>query len=201
MFVYLCPQLHLMSRRTLGRQRGELMKQAKLQLDILLQKQAWVGTTADSCQAKKPLGEVIHAIHQEFGIASKVVATTTDNGANHVAAFDAFGKQEGVVAQELCDVQGQLAAEDIDTNLRITLPPCRRCCVHSMNLMATADLSEVMGCSRGNTPWRKAFANAQYLWNLQNRSPIAANQIKAAIKRKLLTPAVVSSVRAPTSTV
>lgn len=87
-------------------------------------------------KTKKPLGEVIHAIHQEFDIVSKVVATTTDNGANHVVAFDVFGEQEGKVAQEddekvfiaqLCDVQGQLAGEDIDANLRITLPPFSRC--------------------------------------------------------------------------
>ena len=57
--------------------------------------------------------------------------------------------------------------------------------------MATTDIREVMGWSKGNTPWRKATAKAQYLWNLQNQSPIVANQIKEAVKRKLTTPVVV----------
>uniref|UniRef100_A0A3Q2Z3R4 Uncharacterized LOC109529306 n=1 Tax=Hippocampus comes TaxID=109280 RepID=A0A3Q2Z3R4_HIPCM len=145
-------------------------------------------------QTHELLGEVIHDIHQEFGIANKVVATTTDNGANYVAAFDAFGEQkerlvvqeedEEVLTAQLCDVQGQLDAEDNDSNPHLTLPPHRRCCVHTMNLLATTDINEVVGWSRGHTPWRKATAKVQYLWKLQKQSLIAANQLKTAIKRK-----------------
>ncbi|XP_051927040.1 uncharacterized protein LOC127604142 isoform X1 [Hippocampus zosterae] len=152
-------------------------------------------------QTHQLLGEVIHDIHQEFGIVNKVVATTTDNGANYVAAFNAFGEQkerlvvqeedEEVLTAQLCDVQGQLDAEDIDGNPHLTLPPHRRCCVHTMNLLATTDVNEVVGWSRGHTPWRKAIAKVQYLWNLQKQRLIAANQIKTAIKRKLTTPVLI----------
>jgi hypothetical protein len=34
----------------------------------------------------------------------------------------------------------------------------------------------------------RAIAKTQALWNLQNRAPVAANQIKEAAKRKLKTP-------------
>uniref|UniRef100_A0A3Q2Y9A2 Uncharacterized LOC109529306 n=1 Tax=Hippocampus comes TaxID=109280 RepID=A0A3Q2Y9A2_HIPCM len=143
-------------------------------------------------QTHELLGEVIHDIHQEFGIANKVVATTTDNGANYVAAFDAFGEQkerlvvqeedEEVLTAQLCDVQGQLDAEDNDSNPHLTLPPHRRCCVHTMNLLATTDINEVVGWSRGHTPWRKATAKVQYLWKLQKQSLIAVMSLPEQVE-------------------
>jgi LysM repeat protein len=47
----------------------------------------------------------------------------------------------------------------------------------------------VPGWNHGQrSPWKKAVAKAQALWNIQNRSSVTANQIKAAINRKLKTP-------------
>ncbi|XP_077404827.1 uncharacterized protein LOC144037315 isoform X5 [Vanacampus margaritifer] len=146
-------------------------------------------------QTHQLLREVIHDIYQEFGIVEKVVATTTDSGANYVAAFSDFGEpleeevheeDEDVLLGEPVNVQGLLDGEDIDP--RITLPPHRRCCGHTMNLMATADIREVVGWSKGNTPWRQATGKAQHLWNLQNQTPIAASQIKEVVKMKLTIP-------------
>lgn len=55
--------------------------------------------------------------------------------------------------------------------------------------MATVDIAEVPGWNHGlRSPWKKAATKAQGLWNLQNRSSVAANQIKDAVKRKLKTP-------------
>ncbi|XP_077364256.1 uncharacterized protein LOC144008073 isoform X4 [Festucalex cinctus] len=149
-----------------------------------------------SGQTHQLLREVIHDIHQEFGIVKKVVATTTDSGANYVAAFNDFGEplekevvqeeDEEVVLGQRVDVQGLLDGEDIDPH--ITLPPHRRCCTHTMNLMATTDIREVAGWSKGNTPWRQATAKAHYLCNLPDKTPIAASRIKEAIKMKLPTP-------------
>ncbi|XP_019740446.1 ADP-ribosylarginine hydrolase isoform X2 [Hippocampus comes] len=158
-------------------------------------------------QTHQLLGEAIHEVHREFGIVEKVVATTTDNGANYVAASNAFGESEerGEVQEEEegeeeeeeevtgqpGDVQGQLDDEDIDAEPQINLPPHRCCSAHTLNLMATTDIREVKGWSKGDTPWRRASTKARRLWNLQNRSPTAASQIKEAVKRKLTTPVAV----------
>lgn len=40
------------------------------------------------------LARVMSEIHQEFGLARKVVGTTTDNGANYVAAFRHYAVEE-----------------------------------------------------------------------------------------------------------
>uniref|UniRef100_A0A3Q2YRB0 HAT C-terminal dimerisation domain-containing protein n=1 Tax=Hippocampus comes TaxID=109280 RepID=A0A3Q2YRB0_HIPCM len=134
------------------------------------------------------LAEVIRDVHQEFGIVKKVVATTTDNGTNYVAVLNAFGEpqeeDEEVLPGQPGDVQGHLDGEDVDAEPRVALPPHRRCSAHTLNLMATTDIRAVTGWSVGDTPWCEATAKAQHLWNLQNRIPIAANQIKEAVNRK-----------------
>ncbi|XP_019748720.1 uncharacterized protein LOC109529736 isoform X1 [Hippocampus comes] len=141
------------------------------------------------------LAEVIRDVHQEFGIVKKVVATTTDNGTNYVAVLNAFGEpqeeDEEVLPGQPGDVQGHLDGEDVDAEPRVALPPHRRCSAHTLNLMATTDIRAVTGWSVGDTPWCEATAKAQHLWNLQNRIPIAANQIKEAVNRKLPTPLLV----------
>ena len=42
-------------------------------------------------QTKQVLAQAMFDVHQEFGLTEKVVATTTDNGSNYRAAFQAFG--------------------------------------------------------------------------------------------------------------
>lgn len=77
------------------------------------------------------MAEVIRDVHHEFGIVKKVVATTTDNGANYVAVLNAFGEpqeeDEEVVPGQPGDVQGHLDGEDVDAEPRVALPPHRRC--------------------------------------------------------------------------
>ena len=45
-------------------------------------------------QTNVVLAQAIYDTHQEFGLGNKVVATTTDNGTNYVAAFKYFGASD-----------------------------------------------------------------------------------------------------------
>lgn len=54
-------------------------------------------------------------IHQEFGLGGKVVATTTDNGANYIAAFKHFGVEDNDIP-----IKGEASEEESDPEV-ITL--------------------------------------------------------------------------------
>jgi len=129
---------------------------------------------------------------QEFGIRDKVVSTTTDNGANYVAAFNAFTpdplpdlndeREDAEDAVLVVSVENRLSTkgDEGDEGDEIILPPNRRCSAHTLSLLATTDVKAVPGWSQGNTLWRKATAKSHALWNLQNRATVAANKIKEA---------------------
>ncbi|KAG0724092.1 hypothetical protein GWK47_041391 [Chionoecetes opilio] len=51
-------------------------------------------------QTNVVLAQAIFDVHHEFGLGNKVVATTTDNGANYVAAFKYFGVGNMPVEEE-----------------------------------------------------------------------------------------------------
>lgn len=131
-------------------------------------------------------------LHQEFGITHKVVSTTTDNGANYVSAFDQFGPSD---TQEHVDPDEVLATpvfmEDLlrEDEEEEELPKHHRCVSHTVNLLATADTSKVPGWTTAPKPaFTKPAGKAQGLWNCQNRRTVAANEIKAAVNRRLQTP-------------
>ena len=51
------------------------------------------------------------------------------------------------------------------------------CSAHTINLMWTVDIAEVSGWDHGlRSPWKKAAAKVEGLWNLQNRSSVAAKR-------------------------
>lgn len=92
---------------------------------------------------------------QEFGIRDKVVSTTTDNGANYVAAFNAFTpnplpdepdedavdetpqtaqqREDEEDAVLVASVETRLNAEGYDEGDDIVLPPNRRCRYNTIN--------------------------------------------------------------------
>ncbi|KAG0718858.1 hypothetical protein GWK47_007454 [Chionoecetes opilio] len=145
--------------------------------------------------------------HSEFGITRKIVATTTDNGANYCAAFAHFGDNQDdplAVAPEHEDPDGgdvaivsvhDLLEEEVEDEAEDLpkLPTQRRCAAHTLNLLATTDVSKVVGWNYGTgrqarQPFTKAAAKAQGLWNLHNRSSVVANKIRDVVGRKLNTP-------------
>ncbi|KAG0721816.1 hypothetical protein GWK47_045672 [Chionoecetes opilio] len=160
-----------------------------------------------SNQTKELLANEIYKINSEFGITRKIVATTTDNGANYCAAFAHFGDNQDdplAVAPEHEDPDGgdvaivsvhDLLEEEVEDEAEDLpkLPTQRRCAAHTLNLLATTDVSKVVGWNYGTgrqarQPFTKAAAKAQGLWNLHNRSSVVANKIRDVVGRKLNTP-------------
>lgn len=60
-----------------------------------------------------------------------------------------------------------------------SLPKHRRCISHTLNILATRDVSNVPRCpSDAKDPFNKTLAKAQELWNAQNRKITTAARIK-----------------------
>ncbi|KAG0716634.1 hypothetical protein GWK47_009202 [Chionoecetes opilio] len=147
-------------------------------------------------QTNVVLAQAIFDVHHEFGLGNKVVATTTDNGANYVAAFKYFGvgnmpveeeeeQDPEVVVGQPANLHAQL--EEVAPAV-VKLPKHYRCGAHTLNLIATADVQSVAEWNQGlRAPFTKAAAKAQGTWNLQNRSSVVANSIKEKTGRKLKT--------------
>ncbi|KAG0723926.1 hypothetical protein GWK47_041696 [Chionoecetes opilio] len=168
-------------------------------------------------QTNVVLAQAIFDVHHEFGLGNKVVATTTDNGANYVAAFKYFcnartrNKQTNNDGKTLATHfgVGNMPVEEEEeqdpevvvgqpANLHaqleevapavVKLPKHYRCGAHTLNLIATADVQSVAEWNQGlRAPFTKAAAKAQGTWNLQNRSSVVANSIKEKTGRKLKT--------------
>ena len=105
------------------------------------------------------LAQALLDLHQEFGLSrGKVVSTTTDNGANYVAAFKKLyadaGAADADAAEPVPDAVGddgaldivevEEALQDADAEIQLDLPKHNRCGAHTVNLMATTDISEVI---------------------------------------------------------
>ena len=208
MMDYFRPEFDVPSMLSLGRDIDRWFEQGKQDLANILSTKRTVATTADcytshsryyvgmtvhwidgeslqreqatlACKELKDgqvhlLGQTMLDILQEFGLlGGKVAATTTDHGANYDEAFSSFG----------------VTAVDGQQDSVFFLPPQQHCSVRTLNLMASVDIASVPGWNADEgSAWRTTADKALDLWNLHNRGAGAANQIKAAIKRKLKTP-------------
>ena len=88
-------------------------------------------------QTKEVLAKYLHKINNEFYISKKIISTTTDNGANYVAAFKTYGGHdsgEPLIATEDLDNDGggveindvnAILSEESDEDFK--LPKHRRC--------------------------------------------------------------------------
>ena len=83
------------------------------------------------------LAEQLKIVHCDFGINSKIVKTTTDNGSNYIKAFAVFALSEDeldVIGSSI-DIDSILSNEDDS----LELPTHQRCAPHSLNLISTTD--------------------------------------------------------------
>ena len=91
--------------------------------------------------------------------------TTTDNGANFVKAFDVYGPaNHEAVPIDVGPTIESSSAEDVDEVITVeyheiaptfdmgALPNHFRCVSHTLNLLATRDISKVPGWSTGYQP-------------------------------------------------
>ena len=180
-----------------------------LDKDTLDRKTAVLGIKeVKESQTGQFLAKSLCQLNEDFNISSKVLSTTTDNGSNYVSAFVHYGKdhenlvEPGAVVEDNPDVElaehpriisveealGQ-AHTDEALQAEISLPEHQRCAAHTINLLASEDVSQVKQWNHGpRNPFRRAAAKAQALWNAQGRRSIVANQIKEAIGKKFKTP-------------
>jgi hypothetical protein len=105
-------------------------------------------------------------IHSDYGINSKVVKTTTDNGSNFIKAFAVFAQTEDELDVSITDMNDIFTFSDDDESLE--LPSHQRCAAHSLSLVSTTDAAET------DNQYKKlscaTFAKCQALWNKTGRS-------------------------------
>lgn len=70
------------------------------------------------------------------------------------------------------------------------LPPHQRCASHTINLIATKDAETALTTVSYKKIFRATFSKCQALWNKQNTSTQAADQIKESFGVYLSTPGV-----------
>jgi hypothetical protein len=133
------------------------------------------------------LAGAINSIHTKFGIAKKVVATTTDNASNFGKAFRMFGyviedlnhEEDGDAVDEdlIHPVSITEALIDQRRNVHQQLPPHQRCACHSLNLIATKDAENAESNSQFKKLYHSATAKAQAIWNKSSRSVQVAEAV------------------------
>lgn len=144
-------------------------------------------------------------VHIKFNIQDKVTRTTTDNASNFVKAFIEFDSEFGVVPElsagpsdesdgddnggssvadedveevvQVISIADTLDAEGDDNEVR-DLPKHMRCATHTFHLVASTDAAKVIKPQLTlRSAYRRSMAKAQGLWNLQDRSTLAADTI------------------------
>ncbi|XP_076039229.1 uncharacterized protein LOC143024315 [Oratosquilla oratoria] len=150
-------------------------------------------------QTAEYLARSLSKLHEDFSISSKILCTTTDNGTNYVSAFVNFAQEDVVIQpgedkpdEELADepqvISMEEALDQADED-EVSLPKHQRCGAHTLNLLASEDVSKVPQWNHGGRNiFRRSAAKAQSLWNAQGRRTVAANEIKDAIGKKLKVP-------------
>ncbi|CAD6215394.1 GSCOCG00011182001-RA-CDS, partial [Cotesia congregata] len=120
----------------------------------------FLGTHSFDAIAKK-----LFDIHSSFGLTSENIrATVTDNGSNFIKAFKEFGvdvsdKDLFDSSEVSCDDNDEeifdalddisvRAEEEFDLTCEIALPQHLRCASHTLNLIATTDISKGIEASQ-----------------------------------------------------
>ncbi|KAM4724785.1 uncharacterized protein FYW61_013082 [Anableps anableps] len=157
------------------------------------------------------LAKAVVETHCKFNLQDKVTRTTTDNGKNFVKTFVQFGAEAKFLSDipEVAPSSEEDAIQDVDleaggvddveyisvdpildksSGLGLKLPVHMKCAAHNFNLVASVDASEALDSALFKSAYRKAMSNARELWNLHNRSTVAADGIFDVLKRRLVVP-------------
>ena len=103
----------------------------------------------------------LKTVHSDYGINSKVVKTTTDNGSNFIKAFAVFAPSEDELDVSVTDMNDIFSDEDEN----LELPSHQRCAAHSLNLVSTTDAAVAEKDYQYKKLSRASFAKCQALWN------------------------------------
>lgn len=164
------------------------------------------------------IGEMISEIHGEFvgyDQCSKIVYTVTDNASNFVKSFKMFGVVEVPEEfQRVPPVQAQVGEPDLSSGSDdggdgdevsfsdiceimnqpneplVSLPSHMRCAAHTLNLIATTDVTNALSKQGGSYKklYRGAMAKCSKLWSTFNHSDLAANVVQDLTGMSLRTP-------------
>lgn len=166
---------------------------------------SWAALSCERLQGSHTydvLAGAVSSIHIRFGIAQKVVSTTTDNASNFVKAFRVFGdvddgldeeEEEDTADEDLVHpVSISETLENQQSNSRgtsvIQLPPHKRCACHTMNLIATKDAQDAESDPQFKKLYRSSTAKATAIWNKSSRSVQTAESIMDICKQALVKP-------------
>lgn len=108
----------------------------------------------------------LKTVHSDYGINSKVVKTTTDNGSNFIKAFAVFAPSEDELDVSVTDMNDIFSDEDES----LELPSHQRCAAHSLNLVSTTDAAAAEKDYQYKKLSRASFAKCQALWNKTGRA-------------------------------
>ena len=157
------------------------------------------------------IAAAIETIHTKYQIEKKVVLTVTDNGSNFAKAFKEYSEEFEENAQASLNTsqidhvnqtrlmqenKGEVVFIEIDSILddavssehEYTLPPHQRCGAHTMNLIAVHDTVAANKDAAYKKVSRSALGKCSALLNKASRSPIAAEDVYAAVKCALIVP-------------
>ena len=167
-------------------------------------KRFWAALSCERLQGSHTydvLAGALSSIHIKFGIAKKVVSTTTDNASNFVKAFRMFGSVDEEIDE---DEEDDTVDEDLIQPVSITatlvnqrsngrgtnvqLPPHLRCACHSLNLIATKDAQDAELDSQFKKLHRSSSAKATAIGNKSSRSVQTAEAIVEICKQALVKP-------------
>ena len=124
------------------------------------------------------LSSKIESIHHSYGLNGKLAVTVIDNGSNFVKTFSVTDSTSAeVVQEEYCpeedcideeeaifeNVHDTLTLDNVDdlTQVEHDLPTHERCAVHTMNLVASTDITKSLSTSSlSKTEYRNSFAKS-----------------------------------------
>jgi hypothetical protein len=159
------------------------------------------------------IAELIMNIHSEYGLDHRQIQfTVTDNGANMVKAFveyqddtgngsgDDSGEDEDCSSSDDEDIMHQIDVDAIMTSAghdeienpetHMFLPKHLRCASHTLNLVATTDLQNIVAKSTGQfkSVLRSAMAKCSKLWSNVSRSTKSSDILESIVGISLRSP-------------
>lgn len=158
------------------------------------------------------IAELIMNIHSEYGLDHRQIQfTVTDNGANMVKAFveyqddtgnsgDDSGGDEDTSSSDDEDIMNPIDLDTIMTSAghdevenpdtHLYLPKHLRCASHTLNLVATTDLQNIVAKSTGQykSVLRSSMAKCSKLWSNVSRSTKSSDILESIVGISLRSP-------------